>query len=138
MTTTTTTETYVPRIARWSADRANFQMPSHRGMDQTPIGLYVWDAARRVTVTSTATGTRQPRTQTFEHATILGALSDHIDNMPNHDPRMLTAEAAYDLVLSDLETGTSLAAWPTMRRVVEHVLAQALGLQAVVTEWPEF
>ncbi|MBD7982770.1 hypothetical protein [Oerskovia merdavium] len=138
MNTTTTTRTHVPRVARWSEDRAKFAQPTDFHEGATPSGLYIWDATRRVDLTSTAPGARQARTQRFEHGTILGALSDHIDHLPDNDPRTLTAEAAYELVLSDLETGTSLAAWPTMRRIVEHALTQMLGVPAISTEWPEF
>ncbi len=48
---------------------------------------------------------------------------------------VLAARTAYELVVSDYETGTSIGAWPEPRALVNEVLAHALAAASVSTEW---
>jgi hypothetical protein len=133
-----TTTTHAVTKDRWSQDKTKFAGPSYHGDEATPSGLYIWDPSRRVVLGYTSQVTRKSETATFEHATLLAMLSDHIDTLDARGDSVLLAEATYDLILSDLETGTSLATWPALSRLVDHTLGQALNLAHLVTVWPEF
>jgi hypothetical protein len=82
----------------------------------------------------------------FEHAWIMRLLQDHLDEIgaaqgnPVDSAQYDVVEAALNLVLSDAQTGTSLAAWPVMNRLVDRALTGAMYRAGwrVTTQWEEF
>jgi len=98
-----------------------------------------------VTFTDPETGAIQG-TERWHHGLILRLMSDLIDHLRKFDPDnkkdLALAEAMFELVENDLQTGVSIRAWPTMNVLVDQVLTEATNIEDHVsdlrTEWEEF
>lgn len=134
--------------------RMKTRLPSdyYSGM---PNGWFVYDGPRLVTVVSAHVGSDHRISETVDHATLLRLLHERMTDLHK---RLVTLKAgpeqwalsveytimstAWDLIESDLLTGTSLASWPAPRELVDHALTLALlGEQDgrfIRTEWQEF
>lgn len=108
-------------------------------------GWYVYDGPRDVQVTlrladDTSAGMSLP------HSTLLEALYEYHRNLDGTDViNRAAAKAVYALVISDLETGTSVRTWPYIHELVDVVLKDTVpwilpGAKAVSvhTEWQGF
>lgn len=141
MTLVHDTTNATPIAGRWAEDRKRYLVSSSDG-PCTTAGLYVPDPTRAVTVHSSASGTR--RSFTVEHSDLLRILSWTLDLYRcihrEHELVLVTLEAAYALVIDDLDESASLAGSASQRRLVDYALALCLGGDpgSVETFWPEF
>lgn len=80
-------------------------------------------------------------TTEVSHSFVLRLLSrlldQHAAGAPTSEDTVLIVAAAYALVISDLETGTSIATWPVMNDLVDRALGLVLQTP-VTTTWKEF
>lgn len=118
-----------------------------------PNGWFVYQGPRLVTVHTHekhADVAHRTATETVDHATLLRLLWDRMSAIANDDADAWTPEAAaeytvlsaaFDLVESDLVTGSSLASWRGPRELVDMALTLAFNRGDevfVTTEWEEF
>lgn len=110
-------------------------------------GWWVYEGPRLVTVTQWDEHGSLVKEEKVEHAQILRVLQDHLDDLAiltgSDDPYYELAENAFSLVLSDVQTGTSLHSWHIARRLVDRSLTAAtLHLDhpghRITTAWEEF
>lgn len=121
-----------------------------------PNGWYVYDGPRLVTVhTHDAVTNERTATEMVDHATLLRLLWDRMGDLAHNEVTAnngrwsldMIAEytilsAAFDLVESDLDTGSSLHSWRGPREMVDLALTLAMNVDDrshfVATEWEEF
>jgi hypothetical protein len=110
-------------------------------------GWQIYDGPRLVRVTTWDERGGTVKTELVEHAQILQVLQGHLDDLANltgpDDPYYELAAAAFGLVLSDAQTGTSIYAWPEMNRLVDRALTAAILRldypgHRITTAWEEF
>jgi hypothetical protein len=134
--------------------RMKSRLPSdyYSGM---PNGWFVYEGPRLVTVVSAQIGSDHQIAELVDHATLLTRLHDRMTDL---DKRLSMLKAgpeqwalsveytimstAWDLIESDLLTGTSLATWAAPRQLVDHALTLAMlgehSYRFIFTEWQEF
>ena len=131
---------------RWKVTRARSQQQYSR-FDEVGDGWRVPYGPRPVVVAFSDYQTGEAQgVESWDHGTVLLIISDLIDHLTEFEPddiRGITvATAAYEMVESDLETGTSLFAWPVMRTLVDQVLTDASNVEdkisRITTTWVEF
>lgn len=139
---------------RWvetQAQSARSARPSqHARHDVTEVdGWHIPYGPRPITVTSTdpKTGTVIGK-ENMHVGQILRLISNYLDHLegqkPTDDRTIALALAVYELVVSDLETGTSIAAWQTWNLLVDQVITDAMAFEsggfprAFTTRWSEF
>lgn len=143
---------HAPGFVYASAD-AHMKSPSRRGPYDTrmPNGWGVYQGPRLITVRTWDDADTLLGTEEVDHATLMRALSGYADRLAGHavsnDPYVDDAEydavlVAHELIFSDVQTGTSLASWTPMRRLVDRALTWAYDLESqgryITTEWQEF
>jgi hypothetical protein len=107
-------------------------------------GWYVYDGPRLVTLHWWSTTGTHVQDRQVEHAELLRDVSNHMDMLAQQSttsPEYLMSAAAFDLILSDAQTGTSLYSWSPMRRLVNQVITWIYTGDSgvlVTTEWAEF
>jgi hypothetical protein len=107
-------------------------------------GWYVYDGPRLVTLHWWGLGDVHVQTRQVEHAELLQDVSTHMDMLAQQSTtsaEYLMSAAAFDLILSDVQTGTSLYSWQPMRRLVDQVInwiyAGDSGVH-ITSQWAEF
>lgn len=145
---------------RWEYVRKRFKaQPEGNVHDYTkmPNGWWIYDGPRLVTV-NTWRGSQEEATgvEKVDHATLLGmlwnAMQRRVTDLQKHEPHTTLAynagmqwtilSAAFDLVQSDAETGSSLAVWRGPRELVDMALtlvhSDTVDGVYLTTEWEEF
>lgn len=144
----------------WARDRARYAAQHPDLLDVhsvVPEGVLVWDEERQVRVeTWDANEVDQiGDAEYWDHEQVLTLLSDLLDDLATQLPHAVYTDiedptsarydlvsAAYALVLSDLETGVSLAAWPVMSRLVDRALTWATTMDEkgtfIQADWDKF
>jgi hypothetical protein len=115
-----------------------------RGYTLLPAsGWYVYDGPRLVRLHWWGLGAVHVQSRMVEHAELLRDVSNRMDALAlqsTTSPEYLMAAAAFDLILSDVQTGTSLCSWEPMRRLVNQVITSIYCADGVLitSEWAEF
>jgi hypothetical protein len=129
--------------------------PNDRNWTAMPNGWFVYQGPRLVTVRTyqqREDGAHLTGTEQVDHATLLRLLWDRMDHInrvvdggawsKGASGEYFVLSAAFDLVESDLVTGSSLASWRGPRELVDMALTLASTHASddlfVSTEWEEF
>ena len=86
------------------------------------------------------------RQETWHHGEALQHVARLMDHLANHTPddekATDLARAVFELIESDLQTGTSIKAWPAWNRIVDHVMSHVARLDGdhakVTTDWSAY
>jgi hypothetical protein len=143
---------------RWEHLNATKRNHHNRGAYWTkmPNGWYVYDGPRLVEVLTYDAVTNEPLGREHaDHATLLRLLWDRMGDLATNEvtanngrwslemiQEYTVLSAAFDLVESDLDTGSSLASWRGPREMVDLALTLATSVDDkhafVQTRWQEF
>lgn len=143
-TTAATTHRVVDSQARNAREHSK---PSAFADTYLVDGWHIPYGPRPIVVTYTDSETGQALSkEIWHHGKALRLVSDLLDHLVEHQPDDTGAHAlalaVYELVESDLITGTSIQAWPSWHALVDQVLTDATSLQdrnaTITTEWSEF
>lgn len=120
------------------------ELKEGRGYTLLPAsGWRIYDGPRLVRLHWWGLGGVHVQSRMVEHAELMRDVSNRMDTLAldsTTSPEYLMAAAAFDLILSDAQTGTSLYSWPVMRRLVNQVITSIYCTDGVLitTEWAEF
>jgi hypothetical protein len=133
--------------AAFAEVHAHFTRPELRdGRGYTLLprsGWYLYDGPRLVLLQWWSITGEEIQHRQVEHAELLRDVSNLMDTLAvesTTSPEYLMAAAAFDLILSDAQTGTSLFSWEPMRRLVNHVITSIYCAEGITitTAWQEF
>ncbi|ACZ32389.1 hypothetical protein Xcel_3390 (plasmid) [Xylanimonas cellulosilytica DSM 15894] len=141
-----------PPTHRWVESQARTAR-THAHPSQVPTqthqvdGWHIPYGPRPIVVTLTDPETSAVLSkESWHHGTVLRLISDLLDHLALHEPTnhrgAATALAVYEAIESDLDTGTSIASWPSWNALVDQVLNDATSIEdryaTITTAWSEF